>query len=99
MHRFQSLQDAPGGGPSRDLSALPRDYERREALERAAKSRSIGLVDVPELQGAQNLNSGGLEAAILDTFNIFGGLEPPPARDILIFNFVLVGMSRAVAWP
>ena len=70
-------RDTPGG-PSRDLSALPRDYERRDALERAAESRSIGPVDVPELQSAQNSNSGGLEAAILDTFMTFGRLEPPP---------------------
>ena len=64
---FQSL-------PGHDLSALPSDYERREALERAAKSRSIGPVDVSEPQGAQNSNSGGVEAAILDTFIVF---EPP----------------------
>ena len=68
-------RDTPGG-PSRDLSALPRDYERRDALERAAESRSIGPVDVPELQSAQNSNSGGVEAAILDTFIVF---EPPRA--------------------
>ena len=67
LSTFQSL-------PSHDLSALPSDYERREALERAAKSRSIGPVDVSELQGAQNSNSGGVEAAILDTFIVF---EPP----------------------
>ena len=32
------------------------------------KSESIGPVDVSEPQGAQNLNFGGLEAAIFDTF-------------------------------
>ena len=74
MHRFQNLQEIPRGGPSRDLSALPRDYERRDALERAAESRSIGPVHVPELQSPQNSNAGGLEAAILDTFIVF---EPP----------------------
>ena len=67
LSTFQSL-------PGHDLSALPSDYERREALERAAKSRSIGPVDVSEPQGAQNSNSGGVEAAILDTFIVF---EPP----------------------
>ena len=67
LSTFQSLR-------SHDLSALPNDYERREALERAAKSRSIGPVDVSEPPGAQNSNSGGVEAAILDTFIVF---EPP----------------------
>ena len=67
LSTFQSL-------PSHDLSALPSDYERREALERAAKSRSIGPVDVSEPQGAQNSSFGGVEAAILDTFIVF---EPP----------------------
>ena len=67
LSTFQSLR-------SHDLSALPSDYERREALERAAKSRSIGPVDVSEPPGAQNSNSGGVEAAILDTFIVF---EPP----------------------
>ena len=67
LSTFQSLR-------SHDLSALPSDYERREALERAAKSRSIGPVDVSELQGAQNSNSEGVEAAILDTLIVF---EPP----------------------
>ena len=64
---FQSL-------PGHDLSALPSDYERREALERAAKSRSIGPVDASKPQGAQNSNFGGVEAAILYTFVVF---EPP----------------------
>ena len=67
LSTFQSL-------PGHDISALPSDYECREALERAAKSRSIGPVDVSEPQGAQNSNSGGVEAAILDTFIVF---EPP----------------------
>ena len=67
LSTFQSLR-------SHDLSALPSDYERREALEGAAKSRSIGPVDVSELPGAQNSNSEGVEAAILDTFIVF---EPP----------------------
>ena len=67
LSTFQSLR-------SHDLSALPSDYERREALERAAKSRSIGPVNVSELPGAQNSNSEGVEAAILDTFIVF---EPP----------------------
>ena len=64
---FQSLRN-------HDLSALPSDYERREALDGAAKSRSIGPVDVSELPGAQNSKSGEVEAAILDTFIVF---EPP----------------------
>ena len=67
LSTFQSL-------PSHDLSALPSDYERREALDGAARARSIGPVDVSELPGAQNSNSGGVEAAILDTFIVF---EPP----------------------
>ena len=67
LSTFQSL-------PGHDLSALPSDYERREALDGAARPRSIGPVDVSELQGAQNSNSGGVEAAILDTFIVF---EPP----------------------
>ena len=57
-----------------DRSALPNDYDCREALDRAARPRSIGPVDVSEPQGAQTLNSGGVEAAILDTFIVF---EPP----------------------
>ena len=57
----------------------------KRSKERAAKSRYIGPVDAPEPQGAQNSNSGGLEAAILDTFIIFGGLESSPTRDIFIF--------------
>ena len=67
LSTFQSL-------PSHDLSALPRDYERREALGGAAKSRSISPVDVSEPQGAQNSNSGRMEAAILDTLIV---LKPP----------------------
>ena len=67
LSTFQSLR-------SHDLSALPSDYERREALERAAKSRSIGPVDVSEPPGAQNSNFGRVRAAILDTFIV---LEPP----------------------
>ena len=67
LSTFQSLR-------SHDLSALPSDYERREALERAAKSRSIGPVDVSQPPGAQNSNSEGVEAAILNTFIVF---EPP----------------------
>jgi len=67
LSTFQSLR-------SHDRSALPSDYERREALERAAKSRSIGPVDVSEPPGAQNSNSGRVRAAILDTFIV---LEPP----------------------
>ena len=71
LSTFQSL-------PGHDLSALTSDYERREALERAAKSRSIGPVgapvDVSKPPGAQNSNSEGVEAAILDTFIAF---EPP----------------------
>ena len=70
LSTFQSLR-------SHDLSALLNDYERREALERAAKSRSIGPVDVSELPGAQNSNSGGVEAAILDTFIVFQPPEGP----------------------
>ena len=72
LSTFQSL-------PGHDLSALPSDYERREALERAAKSRSIGPVDVSEPQGAQNSNSGGLEAAMFNTSMTIGRLEPPHA--------------------
>ena len=49
LSTFQSL-------PSHDRSALPKDYERREALEKAIKSRSICPVDVSKLQGAQNSN-------------------------------------------
>ena len=45
-----------------------------EALRRSI----ICILCVPELPGAQNWNSGGLEAAILDTFITSGGLEPPP---------------------
>ncbi|MDA8583306.1 hypothetical protein N9L68_03710 [bacterium] len=60
--------------PIHDRSALPSDYERREAFEKAANSQSIGPVNVSEPQGAQNSNSGRAEAAILNTF-IF--LEPP----------------------
>ena len=67
LSTFQSL-------PGHDLSALTSDYERREALDGAARARSIGHVDVSELQGAQNSNSEGVEAAILDTFIAF---EPP----------------------
>ena len=67
LSTFQSL-------PGHDLSALPSDYERREALDGAARARSIGPVDVSEPPGAQNSNSGGVEAAILDTFIVF---EPP----------------------
>ena len=55
---------------------LPSDYERREALAGAARPRSLGPVDVPEPQGAQNSNFGGAEAAIFDTFVVF---EPPEA--------------------
>ena len=58
---FQSLR-------GHDRSTLPNDYECREALDGAAKPRSIGLVDASELQGAQNSRFGGVEAAILDTF-------------------------------
>ena len=72
--RSRELQEAPEESQSHDVMALPNDYERREALERAAKSRSIGPVDVSEPPGAQNSNSGGVEAAILDTFIVF---EPP----------------------
>ena len=67
LSTFQSLR-------SHDLPALPNDYERREALDGAARARSIGPVDVSEPQGAQNSSSGGVEAAILDTFIVF---EPP----------------------
>ena len=45
-----------------------------EALRRSI----ICILCVPEPPGAQNWNSGGLEAAILDTFITSGGLEPPP---------------------
>ena len=44
----------------------------------ALGSSTICILRVPEPQGAQNSNSGGLEAAILDTFITSGGLEPPP---------------------
>ena len=44
----------------------------------------------PELPGAPNWNSGGLEAAILNTFITSGGLDSPPTRDILILNIVNV---------
>ena len=64
LSTFQSLR-------SPDLSALPSDYECREALDGAARPRFIGPVDVSELQGAQNSNFGGVEAAILDTFIVF----------------------------
>ena len=67
LSTFQSL-------PGHDLSTLPSDYECREALDGAARPRSIGPVDVSELQGAQNSSFGGVEAAILDTFIVF---EPP----------------------
>ena len=67
LSTFQSL-------PGHDLSTLPSDYECREALDGAAKPRSIGPVDVSEPQGAQNSSFGGVEAAILDTFIVF---EPP----------------------
>ena len=67
LSTFQSPQ-------SQHLSALPSDYERREALDGAARARSIGPVDVREPQGAQNSSFGGVEAAILDTFIVF---EPP----------------------
>ena len=67
LSTFQSL-------PGHDLSALPSDYECREALDGAARPRSIGPVDVSEPQGAQNSSFGGVEAAILDTFIVF---EPP----------------------
>ena len=70
LSTFQSLR-------SHDQSALPSDYERREALERAAKSRSIGPVDVSEPPGAQNSNSEGVEAPILDTFIVFELPEGP----------------------
>ena len=88
LSTFQSLRN-------HDLSALPSDYERREALERAAKSRSIGPVNVSEPPGAQNWNSGGLEAAILDTFITSGGLGPPPTRDILVLNIVNVPKTKS----
>ena len=39
LSTFQSLR-------SHDLSALPNDYERREALDGAAKSRSISPVEL-----------------------------------------------------
>ena len=67
---FQSL-------PGHDLWTLPSDYERREALAGAARPRSISPVDVSELQGAQNSNSGGVEAAIIDTFIVFEPPAPP----------------------
>ena len=67
LSTFQSL-------PGHDLSTLPSNYECREALDGAATPRSIGPVDVSEPQGAQNSSSGGVEAAILDTFIVF---EPP----------------------
>ena len=67
LSTFESL-------PGHDLSALPSDYECREALDGAARPRSIGPVDVSEPQGAQNSSFGGVEAAILDTFIV---LEPP----------------------
>ena len=74
IHRFPSLQEPSRRSPGHDLSALSSDYERREALDGAARARSIGPVDVSEPPGAQNSNSGGVEAAILDTFIVF---EPP----------------------
>ena len=67
LSTFQSL-------PGHDRSALPSDYECREAFEVAARARSIGPVDVSEPQGAQNSSFGGVEAAILDTFIV---LETP----------------------
>ena len=70
LSTFQSL-------PGHDLSALPSDYERRDALDGAARARSIGPVDVSELPGAQNSNSGGVEAAILETFIVFELPEGP----------------------
>ena len=60
--------------PNHDLSALPNDYERRNAPEITATSRSTGPVNVSEPQGAQNSSFGRVEAAILDTFIVF---EPP----------------------
>ena len=45
-----------------------------EALRRSI----ICILCVPEAPGAQYWNSGGLEAAILDTFITSGGLEPSP---------------------
>ena len=44
----------------------------------ALGSSTIRILRVPKLPGAQNSNSGGLGAAILDTFITSGGLEPPP---------------------
>ena len=60
LSTFQSL-------PGHDLSALPSDYECREVFDGAARPRSIGPVDVSELQCAQNSSFGGVEATILDT--------------------------------
>ena len=57
-----------------------------EALRRSI----ICILCVPKPPGAQNWNSEGLGAAILDTFITSGGLEPPPTRDILILNIVNV---------
>ena len=48
-----------------------------EALRRSI----ICILCVPEPPGAQNWNSGGLEAAILDTFITSGGLDPRPSRE------------------
>ena len=77
LSTFQSFQ-------THDLSALPSDYDRREALERAAKSRSIGPVDASEHPGAQILNSEGVEAAVHDTFIV---LElPGPTLGTLHFD-------------
>ena len=45
-----------------------------EALRRSI----ICILCVPEAPGAQYWNSGGLEAAILDTFITSGRLERPP---------------------
>ena len=44
----------------------------------ALGSSTIRILRVPELPCAQNSNSGGLEAAILDTFIICEGWSPPP---------------------
>ena len=82
IHRSQRLQEVSWRSPSHDLSALstfqslrshdlsalPSDYERREAFERAAKSRSIGPVGVWRQRPLQNSSSGGVGAAILETF-------------------------------
>ena len=67
----------------------------QENFKKGPKSR-IGPVNVPEPKGAQNSNSGGLEAAILDTLITFEASQGATSHfDGRVTHLIVGGLGPA----